>query len=170
VEKLSSVGLREAIGAVAAWPVPERDTVWGVPVALSPMDRMAERDPVAVGVKNRVMVQVPFAATLVPQVDAGAVEKLKSPGFVPVRVILPIIRFAVPTFVSTTLIVGAVNPTVVLAKVTEVELKLTSGAGVNVPLVSSYAPMAGGLGLTRSLKSQVSVCAAVPAPSMGLLD
>ena len=53
--------------AVVLVPVPERLTVWGLPLALSAMLRVPLRVPVAVGVKVTLIVQLAPAATLVPQ-------------------------------------------------------------------------------------------------------
>ena len=49
--------------ATVAVPVPERLTVWGLPVALSVMARAAARLPLAEGVKVTLMVQLAPAAT-----------------------------------------------------------------------------------------------------------
>jgi hypothetical protein len=59
------VGVTAAKGAL---PVPVRLTAWGLPGALSVMVTEAERDPKAVGAKVTLIVQVPFAATALPQV------------------------------------------------------------------------------------------------------
>lgn len=49
-------------------PVPVRLTVCGLPAALSEISTTAVRVPVAVGVNDTLIVQVPPAATEVPQV------------------------------------------------------------------------------------------------------
>ena len=49
-------------------PLPVRLTVWGLLPALSVMVRVPVRVPVTVGVKVTLMVQLPPAATDVPQV------------------------------------------------------------------------------------------------------
>ena len=54
--------------AAAAVPVPERLTVCGLPLALSAMLSVAERAPLAEGVKLTLMVQLAPAATELPQV------------------------------------------------------------------------------------------------------
>ena len=51
----------------AAAPVPERLTVWGLPLALSATLRVAARAPPAEGVKVTVIVQCAPAATELPQ-------------------------------------------------------------------------------------------------------
>ena len=51
-----------------AAPVPERLTVWGLPLALSVMLTEAVRLPLAVGVKVTLIVQLAPAATELPQV------------------------------------------------------------------------------------------------------
>ena len=53
---------------VGAVPVPVRETVCGLPEALSAMDTDALRLPVAVGLKATLIVQLAPAATLAPQV------------------------------------------------------------------------------------------------------
>ena len=51
-------------------PVPETDTACGLPLALSVMVREAPRAPLAEGVNNIAIVQLPPAATEAPQVLA----------------------------------------------------------------------------------------------------
>jgi hypothetical protein len=53
--------------AVAEVPVPERLTVWGLPVALSVILTEADRLPVAFGSKVRLIVQFAPGATELPQ-------------------------------------------------------------------------------------------------------
>ena len=48
-------------------PVPDRPTVWGLPLALSAMLTEAARLPLAEGVKVTLIVQFPPAATELPQ-------------------------------------------------------------------------------------------------------
>ena len=69
-------------------PEPVRPTVCGLPLALSAMLMEATRDPVAKGVKVTLMVQLPPAATALPQLLLWA----KSPAFVPVIEMLVILR------------------------------------------------------------------------------
>ena len=66
LEKARLAGERLTTGAVLV-PVPERLTVWVLPLALSAMLRVPLRVPVAVGVKVTLIVQLAPAATLVPQ-------------------------------------------------------------------------------------------------------
>jgi hypothetical protein len=65
VLKVRIVAERLAAGAV---PVPERPTVWGLPLALSLILTEAVRLPLAVGVKVTLIVQLAPAATELPQV------------------------------------------------------------------------------------------------------
>src|SRR5438132_33702 len=65
--KVRRVGLSLTPGPVAV-PLPVRLTVWGLLPALSVMVRAPVRVPVTVGVKLTLMVQLPPAATDVPQV------------------------------------------------------------------------------------------------------
>ena len=60
----------EAAAKVKSWPVPARLTVWVLPVVLfvlSVMVKVPVREPPAVGAKVTLMVHVPPAATLLPQ-------------------------------------------------------------------------------------------------------
>ncbi len=81
-----------------AVPVPVRLTVWGLPLALSLIDRVALRVPAAVGVKVTLMAQFAPAATLDPQVFVCE----KSPGLVPPIAMLLIANAPVPVFASVT--------------------------------------------------------------------
>jgi hypothetical protein len=73
-------------------PVPERLTVWGLPVAVSVKVTAAVRVPVTAGVKVTLLVQLPPAATLDPQLLLWA----KSLGFVPESAMLEILKAALP--------------------------------------------------------------------------
>ncbi len=63
---------RVTAGAVGATPVPVRLTLCGLPAALSVIDSVPVRVPVAVGVKVTLMVQLAPAATEAPQVFVWA--------------------------------------------------------------------------------------------------
>ena len=114
---------------VTAVPVPLRGTVCGLPAALSAMDRVAVRAPAAVGRNVTLMVQLDPTLKEDPQV----VEREKSPAFVPVRVIPPIVMVAVPVFrsVTTDAVLEVFNAWT--AKTMEVGVTLATGA-VPVPL------------------------------------
>ncbi len=64
--KARLAGERLAAGAVLA-PVPERLTVWGLPLALSAMLSVAVPEPLAEGLKVTLIVQLAPAATELPQ-------------------------------------------------------------------------------------------------------
>ena len=74
--------------------MPETPAVWGLLLALSVTVNVALREPVAVGVKVTLMVQVALAAKV-----EGLMGQLlvcpKSPGLVPVKPMLVIVK-AVP--------------------------------------------------------------------------
>lgn len=75
--------------------MPDSETFWVLPATLlllSVIVSVAERLPVAVGVKVTVIVQLPPAATELPQVLFCP----KSPGFVPVNPMLLIVSAAFP--------------------------------------------------------------------------
>lgn len=68
-------------------PVPLKDTVCGLLVALSVTDRVAERAPETVGANEILILQVPPAATLEPQ----SLDWLKLVGLAPVSPMLLIV-------------------------------------------------------------------------------
>jgi hypothetical protein len=101
--KLRLEGLKVTAGAV---PVPERPTVWGLPVALSVMATLAVRLPVAEGLKVTLMLQLALAARLAGQVLVW----LKSLALVPVSPMLLMLRDAVPLLVKVTIWAALVVP------------------------------------------------------------
>ena len=80
--KLQEVGEKLICGVPV--PVPLSETAWGEPAALSEIERLALRLPVAEGVKVTETVQFPFALKLLPQLFVCE----KSPEFVPVMLML----------------------------------------------------------------------------------
>ena len=84
--------------AVVLVPVPERLTVWGLPLALSAMLSAAVRVPPAAGVNHTAIVQLAPAATELPQVSTSA----KSLALVPEVARLVILKVAVPVLVRVT--------------------------------------------------------------------
>ena len=117
------VGDRVTAGAVM--PVPVKDTVCGLPLALSATEIEPFRLPVAVGVNVTEIAHVPEAATEVPQVLVW----LKSP----LAVMLVMESAAVPVLVRVMLCAALVVLSAWLPKVRLVGEKLTAGA-IPVPL------------------------------------
>jgi len=76
--------------------VPVKLAVCGLPGALSVMVTEAERDPKAVGVKVTVIVQLPLAATGLPQLLVCA----KSPALVPDTTTLLTFKVAFPELLT----------------------------------------------------------------------
>ena len=72
--------------------VPDRATLWGLFAALSVSTKDAVRAPGPVGAKVMVMVQLPPAATVPPQVLVCE----KSAAFVPVTVMAEMVNAVVP--------------------------------------------------------------------------
>ena len=95
---MSDVGERLTTAAGGFAPVPDRDTVWGEPVALSAMLIVAFRVPEAVGLKATEIVHVPAAATDEPQVLVW----LKSTELEPVSETAMPVSAALPEFVRVT--------------------------------------------------------------------
>ena len=120
-EKVKEAGERLRAGAV---PVPVRLTVW-VAGSLSVIVIEPLREPVALGVKVTLRVQLAPAARLEPQVLVWA----KSP----LTVMLVIVRVALPVFFSATVWALLLVPTGCSEKVKEAGERLTTGA-VPVPV------------------------------------
>ena len=72
-----------------------------------PIDKDAERAPVAVGLKMKLTVHLAAGARVVPQVCVCE----KSPGFVPVRVKEPKVNVAPPLLVRVTVLTALFLPT-----------------------------------------------------------
>src|SRR5438874_13803807 len=81
----SGTGEGERLGE--AIPVPDTPAVWGLLLALSVTVNVALREPVAVGVKVTLIVQVPFAAR-VEALTGQFFVCPQSPGLVPVKPML----------------------------------------------------------------------------------
>jgi hypothetical protein len=92
--KLRLLGASPTPGA-GVTPVPLRETLCGLPVALSLILTLALRLPEAVGLNVTVMVQLAAAARLLGQVLVWA----KSLELVPARAILFMVSVAVPVLV-----------------------------------------------------------------------
>ena len=90
--KVRLVGERLAEDAV---PVPERLTLWGLPLTLSEMVRAAVAAPLAEGLKVTLIVQLAPAATELPQL----LVCVKSLGFAPESAKLVMLRAALPELV-----------------------------------------------------------------------
>jgi hypothetical protein len=125
------VGKRLTTGPV---PVPERLTVCGLPLALSVMLTEAVRLPLADGVNVTLIGQLPPAAAELPQVLVSE----KSLAFVPVTVMLVMLKAALPVLLRVTVCAALVIPTGWLPKPRLVGKRLTTGAvpveAVDVPV------------------------------------
>ena len=118
--KVSDVADSFTAGA-AATPVPESETVCGDPLALSAILNDAVRAPAATGLKVTEMEQFAPAASDVPQV----VVLLKSAASVPAIEMERDVSDPVPLFVTETDWEALATPTVVEAKVSEVQRSRT---------------------------------------------
>src|SRR5947207_2228643 len=65
--KVSEVGERLAAGVLEVAPDSGRAPMWRLPLALSVIESVAGRVPVAVGLNVTLIVQLPAAATELPQ-------------------------------------------------------------------------------------------------------
>lgn len=106
--------------------MPLRLINWRLPLALSRMLTSALREPTAAGVNVTLIVQLAPAATLLPQLFVWA----KSPGYVPVRLTLVMLKVAVPVLVSVTVCDALVVPKFCGLNVRLVDERLTAGVGV----------------------------------------
>ena len=140
--------------AAALAPVPERPTVWGLPVALSAMLSAAVRAPLAAGVNITVILQLAPAPTELPQVLAW----VKSLALAPVTARLVTLKPALPVLVSVTACVELEVPTDWLAKARLAGERLTPAAAVLAPVPER--PTVWGLPLALS----AMLIAAVRAP------
>lgn len=108
---------------VAAMPVPLRDAVCGLPLALSAMLTVAVRVPVAVGLKVTLTWQLPPATTLLQVLVCK-----KSVLFVPVMLMLVTVSPAPPALVSVMVEIELDDPTIWSGNVTLVGERVTLGA------------------------------------------
>jgi hypothetical protein len=96
-----------------AAPVPERLTLCGLPLASSVKATAALREPLAVGLKVTLILQLPPAVTLDPQPLVWA----KSPALAPVMAMLVTIKVEAPELLRVIVCAALVVPTAWLAKV-----------------------------------------------------
>ena len=96
--KLRLLGLKLTTGVV---PLPLKVTVCGLPLALSVMDTLALRLPLALGVKVTLIVQEAPAANVLELLGQVLVWA-KSPLLVPVKAMLLMVRAALPLLVNVT--------------------------------------------------------------------
>ena len=120
----------ESVSVAGALPTPESDAVWvaaeAVP-ALSVMERVAERAPLAVGVKVMVRVQPVEGARVAPQV----LEKMaKSPMLPPLRTGVVSVAVVPPVLEMVMFWLGAVWLTMVAGKVSESGVSTMAAAAV----------------------------------------
>jgi hypothetical protein len=90
-------------------PVPVRETLCGLPAALSVTVTLAVRVPIAVGLNVTLIVQLAPAARVLGLMGQ-VVLCAKSPALVPVIPILLMVSAAVPLFVSVTVFGALVVP------------------------------------------------------------
>jgi hypothetical protein len=116
-------------------PVPLRIKLFGLLPAFVMKVRKAVRAAATVGRKTTPTTQEAEVTREAPQVFD---EIRKSPGFAPVRVMLPIVSVAVPLFVSVAFCAVLEDPTATLAnEIVLGGLRLTKGA---VPPTNSKVP------------------------------
>jgi hypothetical protein len=147
--KVSVVGARLTAGAV---PVPLSATCCGDPAALSAMLSVAVSEPAAAGLKLTVILQLAFAATLVPQ----ALLSENEAALVPVMVIavLASVSAAFPVLISVTVCV-AVEPAVVAAKL-KLAAERLAAAPSPVPLSETVC------GAPAALSAMLTVAVSAP--------
>jgi hypothetical protein len=146
--------LRDVAERLTAVPAPLRLTVCGLFAALSLIESVAVRRPVAEGVKVTLTAQVPLGITVAP-VQVSALLA-KSPAFVPPIVTVEMVRLPVPVLVTVTLCAALVvsrswgeNARLGGDKVAALEMKLATRfetLTVPIPVAKSHpvaAPNAG---------------------------
>jgi hypothetical protein len=122
--KLRLAGVRLTAGAV---PTPLSAMVCGLFGALSVIETLALRLPVAVGAKSTEIVQLAFAAR-VAGLMGQSLFCAKSPALVPVTPMIPIAKGALPEFVSVEVSTALVVPTRCDPKLRVPGLRPTAGA------------------------------------------
>jgi hypothetical protein len=124
------VGFNVTAGAGAAVPLPVNATLCGLPAALDGMPSVALRAVSAAGVKVTLIVQFAPGATDAPLqfVDAN------SPALVPVTVIVPRVRVALPVFEIATVFAALVVPTTWLLNASVVVVRAAAGVGADTPV------------------------------------
>src|SRR5437868_4651428 len=124
------------------------------------METVALRLPLAVGVKVTLMVQLDPAVSVLGLIGQVLVWA-KSPGLVPARLMLLMVRSAVPLFLSVTVCAALVVPVFWFPKLRLVGLKLTPGAGALIPLPLRATvwglPLALSVMLTLALRVPIAV-------------
>lgn len=139
--KLRLVVLKLTAGAV---PVPLSVTVWGLPDALSVIERVPPRLPVAVGVKVTLMMQLAPALSF-----AGLMGQVLVWTKSPFATILVMLKAPLPAFVRETALAELVVPTSWLPKLRLVASSCTSGAGeMPVPCSDTVCGLPGALSVT----------------------
>src|SRR5438552_6231987 len=125
-------GVRTAVRGVIEKPdpVPDSAIACGAPGALSVTEIVANRLPVATGVKVDLIVHVPPGASDAPQVLTCA----KSPVFAPETTMLPIVNVAAPAFVKVTVCALLDVPVGTVPKSSVAALRTTDGTGFPVPV------------------------------------
>ena len=138
-------------------PVPLRATDCGLFPALSLMLTLALRVPVVVGVKVTLMLQEAPAVSVLGLMGQVLVWA-KSPALVPPRLIVEIVRSALPLLVRVTVCAALVVPTFWLPKLRLLGLRLTAGAGVTpVPLSVTDCGLSPALSLMLTLALRAPV-------------
>jgi hypothetical protein len=125
--------LREVVERLTAVPVPLRLTVCGLFAALSLIESVAVRLPVADGVNVTLTVQVLLGVTVAPAQVLALLAK--SLAFVPPIVTVEMVRLAVPLLVTVTVCGVLVTPTFCGLNVRLVGEKDTGVAAVTVRAV-----------------------------------
>jgi len=114
-------------------PVPVRETVWGLPGALSVIESEAVSVPWAVGLNVTLMVHVAPAATLEPQVLVSE----KSDALLPLRLTLVMVSVAAPVLVRVTVCEALDVPANCVLKVRLVGESVTAGPPETVWVIGS---------------------------------
>ncbi|HEY1577537.1 MAG TPA: hypothetical protein VGF82_10755 [Terracidiphilus sp.] len=120
--KLSDVGDAVTLPPDVLAPVPESATVCGLPLPVSETLRVAERDPLALGLNVTDTLQVAEAARLDPQV---LLEMTKSPAFVPLTTTLLIVIVELVLLLSVAVFALLLEPTLTDPNENEVGLMVT---------------------------------------------
>lgn len=145
--KVRLEGERVTAGAV---PVPDSDTLCGLPAASSVTVTLPVRLPPLDGVNVTEIVQLPLTASVAGEIGHVFVCA-KSAAFVPLTAMELIVSGAVPLFVSVVDWLVDVVPTATEPRARLVGLSVTAGLGfVPVPLSATDCGLPGALSVTET--------------------
>ena len=137
-------------------PVPDSDTDWGLPGALSVMEIVPSLEPELIGVNVTLIVQLVPSASELPQLLVCE----KSPGFVPPTAMLVMVKVALPVLLSVTTFAELLVPSTWLGNTRLTGESDTAGA-MPVPVSGTVCGLPPALSATLTLAVRVPLAVGV---------